>query len=143
MPTAARSDADRLALRSAVCTTALVRSQISVGLCSTQPALGRICSCSNWCRPISLPPWSKIMNLVLVVPWSTAPTKSAMVRLFSSLTSGSRFELLGGGGHFTRFLWAGRRQEPADQELVRGHADDAADDRTDDRYPEIEIVVLV
>ena len=47
-----------------------VRSQISIGLCSTQPACGRICSCSSWWRATSLPPWSKIMNRVLVVPWS-------------------------------------------------------------------------
>ncbi|CAM5535102.1 hypothetical protein SVIOM342S_09681 [Streptomyces violaceorubidus] len=33
---------------------------------------------SNWCFATSLPPWSKIMNRVLVVPWSTAPMKSAM-----------------------------------------------------------------
>jgi hypothetical protein len=29
----------------------------------------------------SLPEWSKIMNRELVVPWSTAPTKSGMVLL--------------------------------------------------------------
>ena len=54
--------------------TELVRSQISNGECSTQPACGMICSCSSWWRATSLPPWSKIMKRVLVVPWSMAPT---------------------------------------------------------------------
>ena len=63
---------------SAVLITVSVRYQISVGLCSTQPACGRICSCSSWWIPFTLPEWSKIMNRVLVVPWSTAPTKSGM-----------------------------------------------------------------
>ena len=70
-----------------------VRSQISIGSCSTQPACGRICSCSSWWRPTSLPAWSKIMKRVLVVPWSMAPTKSAMrvlLRSFGGLVSRSR-----------------------------------------------------
>ncbi len=67
-----------LALPSPVSMTERVRSQISTGSCSTQPACGRICSCSSWWRATSLPPWSKIMKRVLVVPWSTAPTYSAM-----------------------------------------------------------------
>ena len=61
--------------------TDVERSQISTGLCSTQPACGRICSCSSWCLATSLPSWSKIMNRVLVVPWSIAPTKSGMVSI--------------------------------------------------------------
>ncbi len=90
MPSAARSDAVRLAAFSAVWMTAAVRSQISTGLCSTQPACGRICSCSSWCLPTSLPEWSKIMNRVLVVPWSTAPTKSGMAVLLAyALARGS------------------------------------------------------
>jgi hypothetical protein len=74
MPSAARSAATRPALCSAVWTTAAVRSQISTGLCSTQPACGRICLCSSWCLPTSFPAWSKIMKRVLVVPWSMAAT---------------------------------------------------------------------
>src|SRR3954468_12849512 len=77
MPSAARSVADSLVLFSADAMTDAVRSQISTGLCSTQPALGRICSCSSWWRPTSAPSWSKIMHRVLVVPWSMAATKSA------------------------------------------------------------------
>ena len=63
-------------LPSAVCTTLDVRSQISTGLCSTQPARGRTCSCSSWWRATSAPAWSNTMNRVLVVPWSIAPTNS-------------------------------------------------------------------
>ena len=50
MPSAARSAAARPACaeRRTRCTV-WVRSQISIGLCSTQPACGRICSCSSWC----------------------------------------------------------------------------------------------
>ena len=81
MPSAARSDGPRLAWFSAVEMTDWQRSQISTGLCSTQPARGRICSCSSWCLATSFPEWSKIMNRELVVPWSTAPTKSGMVLL--------------------------------------------------------------
>ena len=77
MPMAARSEALSRCPRRADRITALVRPQISTGSCSTRPALGMICSCSSWLRPTSLPSWSKIMNRVLVVPWSTAPTKSA------------------------------------------------------------------
>jgi len=68
MPSAARSRGARLAAFSAAAITVLVRSQTSTGLCSTQPGLGRICWCSSWCLPTSLPAWSKIMNRVLVVP---------------------------------------------------------------------------
>ena len=68
----------RPALPSAVWTTEDVRSQISTGLCSTQPARGRTCSCSSWCLATSAPEWSNTMNRVLVVPWSMAPTYSAM-----------------------------------------------------------------
>src|SRR5689334_8122682 len=77
MPNAARSGADNFVLFRADWITDAVRSHISTGLCSTQPALGRICSCSSWWRPTSAPSWSKIMHLVLVVPWSMAATNSA------------------------------------------------------------------
>src|ERR1700722_9630396 len=76
MPSAARSPADSLVLFSADMMTDAVRSQISTGLCSTQPAFGRICSCSSWWRPTSAPSWSKIMQRVLVVPWSIAAMNS-------------------------------------------------------------------
>ena len=66
---------------STVLMTALVRSQISTGLCSTQPGRGSTWVCSSWCRATSAPEWSKTMNRVLVVPWSTAPTKSATLYL--------------------------------------------------------------
>lgn len=55
MPSAARSPATRLVRFSAVMIAAAVRSQISTGLCSTHPALGKICSCSSWWRPTSVP----------------------------------------------------------------------------------------
>jgi hypothetical protein len=77
IPHAARSDAARPACPIAERMTDTVRSQISTGLCSTHPARGMICSCSSWYFPRSLPSRSKIMKRVLVVPWSTAPTKSA------------------------------------------------------------------
>ena len=55
MPRADRSAACRLRLRQGEPMTVWVRSQISSGLCSTQPARGRTCSCSSWCRPTSAP----------------------------------------------------------------------------------------
>ena len=55
-----------------------MRSQISIGLCSTQPGLRQDLLVLELVAATSLPAWSKIMNRVLVVPWSTAPTKSAM-----------------------------------------------------------------
>ena len=82
MPTAARSPASIRALPSAVWTTAEVRSQISTGLCSTQPARGSTWSCSSWWRTSSVPAWSNTMNRVLVVPWSMAPTYSATAPLW-------------------------------------------------------------
>jgi hypothetical protein len=69
---------DGLKLKAATDGTDPVRSQISIGLCSTQPACGRICSCSSWWRPTSLPPWSKTMKRVLVVPWSIAAAYCAI-----------------------------------------------------------------
>ena len=67
-PSAARSEGRRFVAFSTVMMTALVRSQISTGLCSTQPGRGMICVCSSWCLATSAPEWSKTMNLVLVVP---------------------------------------------------------------------------
>ena len=68
MPTAARSEALMFAFLSAPSMTSWLRAQISAGSCSTQPGLGKICSCSFWWIPTTSPPWSKIMNRVLVVP---------------------------------------------------------------------------
>jgi len=96
MPSAARSDAPARELFSVVCTTDRVRSAISTGECSTQPARGRICSCSSWCLPTSLPLWSKSMNRVLVVPWSIAPIRSAM----TETPTGDRLEPRAAEGQF-------------------------------------------
>src|SRR4051794_19638710 len=149
MPSAAKSDADSPASLIAVCMTELLRSQISTGLCSTQPGFGRICSCSSWCLPRSLPEWSKIMNLELVVPWSMAPTKSAMVTPLvcarwegsgatddsglrvAALGSCARLQLLVGG------------EVGADAVLVEAAADQATDERADDRDPPVHVAVLV
>ncbi len=68
MPTAARSDPERPDFCNAPSMTSWLRVQISAGSCSTQPGFGKICSCSFWSTPITAPPWSKIMNRVLVVP---------------------------------------------------------------------------
>jgi hypothetical protein len=46
MPTAARSPVFRLAFASAWLITSRVLALISLGSCSTHPALGKICSCS-------------------------------------------------------------------------------------------------
>src|SRR5690349_11837156 len=127
MPSAARSVALRLALVRAVRMTAVVRSQISSGLCSTQPARGRIWSCSSWCSASSLPPWSKIMKRVLVVPWSTAPTKSVMSTLLLSALLGAR--------HPADLLLGLERQDPADECLVEPGAQHAADQRRHDGHP--------
>ena len=67
-PSATRLEGRRFVAFSTVMMTALVRSQISTGLCSTQPGRGMICVCSSWCLATSAPAWSKSMNLVLVVP---------------------------------------------------------------------------
>src|SRR5882757_3646684 len=87
MPIAARSVAAMPAVRTAFWMATLVRSQISTGSCSTQPGRGRYWVCSSWCLATSLPSWSKIMKRLLVVPWSTAPTKSAMATAFRGVRS--------------------------------------------------------
>ena len=68
--------------RSAVWTTSCGALPDLAGSCSTQPACGRICSCSSWWRTTSVPAWSNTMNRVLVVPWSMAPTYSATAPLW-------------------------------------------------------------
>ena len=74
IPTAARSRGVISAEESASLTTASTLSRISTGSCSTQPGRGRIWRNSRWAVATTLPALSKIMNLVLVVPWSMAPT---------------------------------------------------------------------
>ena len=63
-----------LAFESAWPMTSRVLFQISFGSCSTQPACGKICSCSSWPVETMLPAWSKRMARVEVVPWSMAMT---------------------------------------------------------------------
>src|SRR5690348_6787973 len=78
------------------------------------------------------------MKRVLVVPWSTAPTKSAIACLhvvFGGLL-GQPSWLLGTAG-------AQPGQEPADQPLVQAGAEHTADDGRHDRDPEIEIPGLI
>jgi hypothetical protein len=55
-------------------TTSRTLSQISTGLCSTQPARGKICSCSFWPGGDDAAAWSKMIARELVVPWSMART---------------------------------------------------------------------
>ncbi len=72
MPTAAMLPLLRLAFDSAPPMTLRVLSQISMPSCSTQPARGKICSCSTWSTATTLARWSKIIARVDVVPWSIA-----------------------------------------------------------------------
>ena len=72
MPTAAMSCRVRSALPRAFPITSRVLRQISIGSCSTQPAFGKICSCSS-CPDATIDPFlSKMIERVLVVPWSIA-----------------------------------------------------------------------
>ena len=79
MPTAAMSAALRSAFASAPATTSRVLFQISVALCSTQPARGKICSCSFWSTLTTRPSRLKIMHRVDVVPWSIAATYCSLI----------------------------------------------------------------
>ena len=63
MPSAAMSSAVAEAADSASSRTSCERAQISLGSCSTHPALGKICSCSFWATLTTLPLWSKIIAL--------------------------------------------------------------------------------
>ena len=70
MPTAASWWRLMSAPVSAEPTTERVLRQISIGSCSTQPDLGKICSCSCWPVETIWPAWSKTIARVEVVPWS-------------------------------------------------------------------------
>src|SRR5689334_8343599 len=83
MPTATMSAVVRSAFASAPAATWRVFDQISSGSCSTQPAFGKICSCSFWSTETTRPEWSKIMHLVEVVPWSIAATYWVMRSVLS------------------------------------------------------------
>ena len=72
MPTAASCARAMPLFASAPATTCCVRSQISSASCSTQPGCAKSCACSRWSAATTCPPWSKIMQRVLVVPWSIA-----------------------------------------------------------------------
>src|SRR6478735_699993 len=85
MPTAAMSAAFRSALASAPATTERTLSQISVALCSTQPAFGKICSCSFWSTATTRPDLLKIMQRLDVVPWSIAATYCSAIWFLSTL----------------------------------------------------------
>ncbi len=56
MPMAASSSLAMPADDSASPTTSSVRLQTSAGSCSTQPGLGKICSCSFWAIETTRPP---------------------------------------------------------------------------------------
>lgn len=60
-------------------TTSWTFSQISVALCSTQPGLGKICSCSFWSTETIRPSLSKTMQRLDVVPWSMAAMNGPVV----------------------------------------------------------------
>src|SRR3712207_1615229 len=74
MPTATTSEVPTLPRARAWPTTSRVLVQISLASCSTHPARGKICWCSFCPTETTAPSWSKIMQRVLVVPWSMAAT---------------------------------------------------------------------
>src|SRR5918997_741746 len=74
MPMATTSECPTLPRARAWPTTSRVFVQISSASCSTHPARGKICWCSFCPTETTAPSWSKIMQRVLVVPWSMAAT---------------------------------------------------------------------
>jgi uncharacterized membrane protein AbrB (regulator of aidB expression) len=72
MPSALTSSLVIPALVSAPDTTSWTLVQISAASCSTQPGLGKICSCSFWSTETIRPSRSKTMQRLEVVPWSIA-----------------------------------------------------------------------
>src|SRR5690349_17139051 len=129
MPTAAMSDGLRSAFASAPAVTSRVLFQISVALCSTHPARGKICSCSFWSTFTTRPSRLKIMHRVDVVPWSTAAMYCSLI-WFSWLGSWGRGRSLRGGRGLDG-VDQGRRADRLEQQ----GGDDRADDRGDHRYP--------
>src|SRR4051794_37145417 len=91
MPTAARSSAEKSPWDRARPTTSRTFVQISFGSCSTQPARGKICSCSCWPVDTIWPPWSNTIARVLVVPWSIAITYWVLL-ILEPLRCGNRAE---------------------------------------------------
>ena len=73
------SEACRSAWANAPAVTSRVLAQISFASCSTQPARGKICSCSFWSTATTRPSRLKIMHRVDVVPWSTAATNCSLI----------------------------------------------------------------
>ncbi len=134
-PMAARSRARRPWRPRAVWMTAQLRSQISTGLCSTQPGRGRICWCSSWWPATTVPVWSKTRNRVLVVPWSRAPMKSVISSPRSGLAAPSQERPLpnlgtataaDNGGRSTmsndfRVPWCGARSDSVGRTCRRDH----------------------
>src|SRR5882757_160429 len=79
---------------------------ISAGTCSTQPAFGRICSCSRCPTETMEPAWSNTIARVLVVPWSMA-----------------------------RMCWAMGVSFRSEREVGEQTGDHATDDGAGDRHP--------
>ena len=78
MPIPERSPGSSPALSRASAMTVCVFVQIWFASCSTHPGCGRIWSCSICDTATKEPSSSTTTNLVLVVPWSIAPTYFAM-----------------------------------------------------------------
>src|SRR6478736_8120441 len=154
IPTAAMSLSSRSALASAPEATRRVFSHTSFALCSTQPAFGKICSCSRWSTETTRPSRLKTMHRTEVVPESMAATNfslmrcyfpfiaSTMKRLTTWLTHG-RGARPGCGPGASPITWcesaSGHAGEDAAaaQRLEGKRAQRAADERTDDRHPGI------
>ena len=126
----------RSALASAPAVTSRVLSQISFASCSTQPARGKICSCSFWSTSTTRPSRLKIMHRVEVVPWSIAATYCSLI--CSSPGRWCRGSGVDGEGA------AARHEAAALTASIRFCAPIAwnsrvamiaADDRPDDRHP--------
>src|SRR5919106_3930450 len=104
--------------------TATESSQIREASCSTQPGLGKIWGFSMWAAATTDPRWSNTMNRVEVVPWSRAPTNSAItppvrrLLLRALAIAEPALDDIGGVFHHRLDLGALRRGEGA-QHVVR------------------------
>src|SRR3712207_6381281 len=123
MPTATTSEVPTLPRARAWPTTSRVLAQISLASCSTHPARGKICWCSFWPTETTAPSWSKIMQRVLVVPWSMAATYWLTVVPLAS----------------SRWGWAELRSEGGPGQQA---AQDGPDERADDRHPGVAPVAV-